>query len=57
MRFLSVELQPLVEDPEALPAAAFLLTTDITTRYGIADLQVIDASGKSPSMTTATTCG
>ena len=41
----SVELAPLVDDPAALLQATHLLATDITTRYGTSDLEVLDASG------------
>lgn len=41
----SVELAPLVDHPAALLQVAHLLATDITTRYGTADLEVLDASG------------
>lgn len=41
----SVELAPLIDDPTALLQAAHLLATDITTRYGTSDLEVLDASG------------
>lgn len=41
----SVELAPLADNPTALLQAAHLLATDITTRYGTSDLEVLDASG------------
>lgn len=41
----SVELAPLVDDPAAIRQAAHLLATDITTRYGTSDLEVLNASG------------
>lgn len=41
----SVELTPLVDNPAAFLQAAHLLATDITSRYGTSDLEVLDAAG------------
>jgi hypothetical protein len=48
----SVELVPLVDDPAALLQVAHLLATDITTWFGISDLEVLDADGRITDGTT-----
>jgi len=49
----SVELAPLVDDPVALLQVAYLLAIDITTWFGISDLEVLDADGRITDGTTA----